>query len=200
MESRFDEVVLARELSKLAFHQQLAFGVACCERMLPNYEAFSQEAGWFDATPLRQALDHAWRVCEGLEVPKDGLQQMLTRCDGRLPQEEDFPSLYVSAAFDAVASTCHLIDFVIDGEVEHLVFVGRFATETVDLVVQELEHMDPQDPQLERKILEHFLMQLELSRQRRDLRDAMEIPPHGGDQLASFRERSQGEVSLRLDN
>ncbi len=41
--------------------------------------------------------------------------------------------------------------------------------DSVDMYVQELEDMDPADPELEEKILAHKLMQEELRRQREDL-------------------------------
>jgi uncharacterized tellurite resistance protein B-like protein len=45
-----------------------------------------------------------------------------------------------------------------------------YATDSVDLYVQEIENMAPNDPELERKILMHHLMQRELTEQQRNLK------------------------------
>jgi len=70
MESAFSEKRILDVLSRMAAHQQLTFGAACCERMLPNYEIFVREVGWRDAGPLRNALAAAWAACDS-EGPSD---------------------------------------------------------------------------------------------------------------------------------
>jgi hypothetical protein len=52
---------------------------------------------------------------------------------------------------------------------DKLVIAARYPTESVDLYVQETEHMSPRDPNLEERIVSHLLMQQELARQQRDL-------------------------------
>ena len=43
MEPVFNDSRTIDALSKMQAHQQFAFGAACCERMVPNYEKFKQE-------------------------------------------------------------------------------------------------------------------------------------------------------------
>ena len=53
MEPTFSEERILDVLSKMAAHQQLTFGAACCERMLPNYETFVREVAWRSRRPGR---------------------------------------------------------------------------------------------------------------------------------------------------
>ena len=119
---------------------------------------------------------------------------MLSWCEECAPDSEDFTSLYTSFAQDAVFAICSLLDFLLDGDVARIVGVARFSTDSVDLIVQEREAMDPRDPLRERKILEHPLMQQELMRQQRDLRDASQISPSDRGALLAVRSRAQREI------
>ena len=179
-------------------HQQLAFGAACCERMLPNYETFMREVSWGDVGPLRRAIDAVWDACRGTRPSEVQLRNMLAQCEQCAPDSEDYTSLYTSPAQDAVFALCSLLDFLLDGDVGHVVNVPRCSIDSVDLVVQEQEHMDPRDPLREQKILEHTLMQQELMRQQRDLAGASDISPGDRGALLALRERARGESNLTL--
>lgn len=75
----------------------------------------------------------------------------------------------MSFAQDACFSICGLLDFLLDPDTCKIVEVGAYATDSVDLYVQEIENMDSRAPDLERRILHHRLMQRELAKQREDL-------------------------------
>jgi len=85
---------------------------------------------------------------------------------------------------------------LLDGDIAQVVSAPRFATDTVDLIVQEQQDMDSRDPLREQKILEHPLMQQELVRQRRDLIDAAHLTLGDGVALLVFRARAQREPNL----
>ncbi len=56
-----------------------------------------------------------------------------------------------------------------DQQTDTIVEAVTLVHDSVDMYVQELEDMDPADPDLEENILGHELMQNELRRQREDL-------------------------------
>lgn len=196
MEPAFDHARTRAALARLQIHQQLAFGAACCERMLPNYETFRREVGWGDAAPLRRALDDLWLVCEGEAPPETELRDRLSQCETCAPDADAFESLHVAAAQDAVLAICAVLDFVLDHDLDRLVSTPQLATDSVDLVVQEREDMDSADPRLEQKIVAHPLMQQELVRQQRDLADASRIARGDAAALLALRRRAQAECSL----
>ncbi|XYH97778.1 DUF416 family protein [Sorangium sp. So ce1128] len=183
-------------MSNLARHQQLAFGAACCERMLPNYQTFTREVSWGDVVPLREALDTVWVACDSERVADAQSRDMLSKCEECAPSSEGFTSIYTSSAQDAVFAICSLLDFLLDGDVARVVSAARFSIDSVDLVVQEREAMDPRDPLREHKILTHPLMQQELLRQQRDLEEARHIAQGNRAALLAFRTRAQRESNL----
>ncbi|NUQ77789.1 MAG: DUF416 family protein [Polyangiaceae bacterium] len=199
METAFNNQKTRNMLSKLRVHQQLALGAACCERMLPSYEAFVQEVGWGDIAPLRRALDAVWKACEEKPLSNLELRDLLSQCEMCAPNSEDFDSLYTSLAQDAAFAICALLDFLFDGDLNRIVSVFQMATDSVDLIVQEREGMDPRDSFRESKILKHPLMQQELVRQRRDIAEANTIEI--GDTAARliFRSRARSESNLVLE-
>ena len=57
------------KLRGLDISGQRVFGALCCERMLPNYRAFQNQAKWGDYRPLLRALDTVWSCLAGYAVP-----------------------------------------------------------------------------------------------------------------------------------
>lgn len=196
MELAFDEIRAANAVGLLKPHQQLAFGAACCERILPNYRVFSEEVKWGDSEPLRKALDFAWLACQDLAPEPKTVQALLAACENNAPDSEDFDSLYTSSAQDAVFAICSLLDFLLTGNSSHVVNAARYATDSIDLIVQERDDLSPQDPGLEQKILQHPLMQQELRRQSRDLVDQPSRNDAGAQLI--FKVRAQGERAFAL--
>lgn len=166
--------------------------------MLPNYEKFLQEVGWGDVGPLRRALDSVWEAYEEGPRPNRELLDLLSQCEKCAPNSEDFISLYVSSAQDAAFAICALLDFLLDSDLNRIISVPQMSTDSVDLIVQEQENMDPHDPLLESKILEHPLMQQELARQRRDIAEANTIEIGDKAALLTFRSRARNESNLVL--
>lgn len=196
MEAAFNDKRVREAIEPLQDHQQLVFGAACCERMLPNYIAFMRESDWGDELPLRKALDWAWAACEGAHFQNADLRDLLSQAEKCTPDTDCFASLLVSAAQDAVFAICALLDFLLDADLERLMSVPRLSTDSVDLIVQERESMDARDPLREQKILEHPLMQQELVRQKRDLAEARNISATDRTALNAFRTRAQHESNL----
>lgn len=165
----FDEGALVARLADLDKSRQLVFGALCCERLLPNYLVFSKEQAWGDMARLRQALDRVWQHLGGAGLDA---REAVTLCDeveAVVPDSESFDSLYVTAAQDACFAVCALYDFIVEPDTRHIADVARFATDSVDLYVQEIEQMPAMTPDLEYMITEHRLMQRELRQQAQDL-------------------------------
>lgn len=172
----FDGSALMERLKKLDSKRQLAFGALCCERLLPNYLAFQQDTGWGDIAPVREALDCVWSFLDDQELDTDEIRNAIAFCESSVPNSEEFSSLYVTSAQDACFAVCNILDYLIESNVAKIVQAATYATDTVDLCVQEIESLEPVDPQLEQKILMHHFMQRELRQQEEDLK-AIELTP-----------------------
>lgn len=188
----FNRVNLRNRLVKLDSERQIAFGAACCERLLPNYVAFQRDAAWGNFAAVRNALDYVWLFLNGQSFSMQEIKEITHLCESAAPNSDDFASLYVTAAQDACFSVCGLLDYLIQKDVDKIVQVATYATDSVDLYVQEIECMDPNDPKLEQKILTHRLMQRELARQENDLQ-ALEA-------VASLSQEFLGQLKTSWNN
>jgi uncharacterized protein len=166
----FNSFTLKERLKKLDSKQQLAFAALCCERLLPNYLAFQQDAGWGDVGSVRQALDCVWAFLHDQSPSTQEIKNATVSCESVAPNSDDFVSLYVTSAQDACFAVCGLLDYLLENDVDKVVQAATYAIDSVDLYVQEIESMAPNDPQLEQKILTHRLMQRELGQQEQDLK------------------------------
>jgi uncharacterized protein len=200
VEPAFDEERLMIALLKLESRKRIVFGAACCERMLHNYQRFMEDARWGDFDSLRLAVDAIWRRGGGQLTEPFELRGFLAKCEEGAPHSENFDSLYTTLAQDAVFAVCNAIDFLLGEEIESIVSVGRYSTDSVDFFVQEQEAMLSQDPDLEDKILKHPLMQQELLRQKRDLEELQSLDISDSGALLGFRTRAQDEHILILSS
>ena len=168
----FDEDKLEGQLQKLAVWKRVAFMVQTGARMLPNYERFSAETGFGDASVLKRALDAAWTWVESEELPHD-LTALREACERQAPNTEQFRSPYTSAALDAANAAAATLDAIVNPGESRSSEVASLARDTVDLFVQELLNLDSNAADFEKAILRHDLMQRELRRQREDLEALM---------------------------
>lgn len=140
----------------------------CCERMLPNYRSFQVDTGYGDVAPMRNALDAVWKWIEdGRAVPD--LAVLASACEQQSPDTAEFLSIYTSAALDAATATAATLEALADATAKSVIDVASLARDTIDLFVQETEGLDPNDANLERRIIEHRLMQSELRTQKESL-------------------------------
>jgi len=165
----FSAARIREDLKLLDGKRRLAFGALCCERLLPNYLAFEKDAGWGDFASVRESLNYVWRYIFGEIKVLDEIAGAISSCELAAPSSDKFTSLYVTAAQDACFSVCSLLDCIVDEDVGKIVQVATYATDSIDLFIQETDRIDPNDPDLEMKILAHPLMQRELERQESDI-------------------------------
>lgn len=162
---KFNANELSVRLNKMSGNRQLTFGVLCCERLVPNYMAFQAGAGWGDQAGLRKSLDLTWSWLLGEKIEEVEIKNSIARCEKLAPSSDDFDLLLVTAAQDACFAICCALDWLLKEDVGKVVQAANYAIDSIDLYVQEIESMWPEDPGLESKILLHPLMQKELRKQ-----------------------------------
>jgi len=187
----FDEDRLRQSLSRLDPWKRVAFMALCCERMVPNYDRFTADSGFGDSQVLRHGIDAAWSWLESNRVPDD-LGTVRARVEQQAPDTETFSSPFTSAALDAANVVASVLDAVSQPEGADAVEVASLARDTVDLYVQEIENLDPNDRGLEEAIRRHPLMQAELRRQREDLAYLERWSGARGDAVRQLRARGGG--------
>lgn len=168
MEFEFNEDVLKQKLIKLPFWKQLVFLLVVCQRLLPSFRAFSAETGFEGKSHLSVLLTKAWdSLLSG--VSRNDFSSEAALAESLAPDSEDFDSVLVSSALDAAIATSLLMKAFSCQQTDTIIEAVTLVRDSVDMYVQELEDMDPADPDLEGNILGHELMQRELRRQREDL-------------------------------
>lgn len=73
----YDFETLEKELEGLPGLHRIAFAAACCERLLPNYNAFAREESWGAPFIFRNALNEIWQILQGKPVDVATIQQLL---------------------------------------------------------------------------------------------------------------------------
>jgi uncharacterized protein len=169
MATSFGATPIQPRLTRLPHRAKIAFLLSCAERLVPNYVVFWKHHGWGDLKSLRQALDLGWRCLGGQTIEPYIVMLCRARCEAATPDTEKFSSKYVSPALDAAVACTLVLDLLLDDDAQTILEGATVARDTVDMYVQEIESLDPSDPEREKKILRHPLMQRELRRQREDL-------------------------------
>ena len=176
VEPPFDPEALRELLRSLAPQQRLAFGLSCSERLYPNYVAFTREQEWGEPDTLRSALDLAWDAVLDRPPSREVVRRLKKHVEAAEPDTENFGTILASSALDAAAAAGLVLRLQETDDSNIAVEIASLARDTVDMYVQMMEHLDPSEPALERKILNHRLMQAELRRQRDDLRQLASTP------------------------
>jgi uncharacterized protein YjaG (DUF416 family) len=153
---------------------KLVFAYAICVRLQPHYQAFFEAEGWGNPIVLQTALD-LLRQAVLLSPAVADLQKSYQQVENVTPDSDDFGGTLGSFALDTCCAILSALDFVLVGTDQYVLDVATFARNTVDLYVQELEDMEPSDPELEQKIDCNQYMVREVSWQREALNQLVGI-------------------------
>ena len=186
----FDPDFLGRELRRLPRTHRVVFAAACCERLLPNYAAFTREVHWGDPHALREALDYIWRTVSGGSVDRDEINRLIKQCDAVIPDTEDFETSFVSAALDAGTAVVGTLRSLPDGDTKHVLEVTSYCRDTVHMYIQDRDDLDYRDPLFDTKIEQDPLMKRELERQAAILSKLANNPVLDDSLLKSIRDES----------
>jgi len=85
---------------KLSQWQQIAFASALLERMLPNYQMFSESSEFGSYALLRNQLDLIWQWLDKNNKIKININAQLKKLEEQTPDPEEFDSFGVFPALD----------------------------------------------------------------------------------------------------
>ncbi len=86
--------------AKLSHWHQIAFSAALLERMLPNYQMFSEAVGFGNVKVLRNQLDIVWQWLNNSHTVKINSEAQLLKLETETPNPEAFDSFGVFPALD----------------------------------------------------------------------------------------------------
>jgi uncharacterized protein YjaG (DUF416 family) len=193
--THFDEDRLIQALNGLAPHHQTAFAASCCERLLPNYQAFAVMEGWGDPPLLDQALNAVWQFLDGTSLPEERVHALIAAIDQVTPDMDDYTSFFAGAALSAVSAVVYTLESCLTADAEKTALVGRVAIETIDLYLDIVN--DPivgahqADPALDRWLEQAPLMLAEITYQQETIAHLQAHPTLDSAFLQRLRQSAQ---------
>ncbi len=160
--------------SKLSYWQQIAFSAALLERMLPNYQMFSEAADFGDSQLLRTQLDIIWQWLADSKQVKINAQAQLNKLEEQVPDPEAFDFFGVFPALDVCMAQTSLWQLIqtkpknkkADANTDDVACVSRLSHNSVSyyvelLLLQQAEEQQQEVPITQADIDAHPLMQWE---------------------------------------
>lgn len=159
--------------NKLSQWQQVAFCAALLERMIPNYQMFSEHTEFGNYKVLRNQLDLVWQWLDKANRCKINYDAQIAKLEEQVPDPELFDFLGVFPALDSAMALMSLFQAMQDPEGDGFINVSKLSENSVSYYVeltlaQQIDEVTPQEDEImisEQQILEHPLMQWEIATQ-----------------------------------
>jgi hypothetical protein len=137
----FEFDILEKELSELPQFHQVAFVASCCERMLPNYNAFCHIYDWGDPNLARTALDEVWQMLQGKPVEEVIIEQLIEACGSEdiFPSDLDFGGEYCTEAQDALQALIYTLCVLREPNLQYILKVVKSARRTIEAFIPDSE-------------------------------------------------------------
>jgi uncharacterized protein YjaG (DUF416 family) len=192
---RFNEEVLTTKLERVQLPLRVIFAAAIAERLLPAYVSFSYKTGKGSPKMLAEILERLWLDIEGTHMDAQELQQNIDLSIKLIPPEDDIPWIPEQAwAEDAVSAVAYALRSRQNGKSQESAWAARRAYEALDHFVVTHEGIDPNSGGAEERVLSSPLVQAELMRQERDLRElCAEDPQQVAILSEKMRQRAKAE-------
>lgn len=166
---------LEKELEGLPPLHRIAFAASCCERLLPNYNAFSRRGNWGDPSMLRTALNEVWQILQGKLVDVIIIHQLIKSCEDAIPDSDDFISpnlIYDVEAQEAGIAVCVTLEACLSPTPQQIIRVASCVTNTIDAFVPVIDKSFDNSWSLKKQyetIANHPLAVREMAKQSEDL-------------------------------
>ena len=125
---------------KLSRWQQIAFASALLERMLPNYQMFSENSQFGDYALLRNQLDLVWQWLDKNNKIKININAQLNKLEEQTPDPEAFDTFGVFPALDVCMAMMSLWQLMqsngTDKDHEDIHSVSRLSENSVSYYVE----------------------------------------------------------------
>ena len=148
--------------AKLSHWQQIAFAGALLERMLPNYQMFSESSQFGEYALLRNQLDLIWQWLDKKNQTKININAQLNKLEEQTPDPENFDSFGVYPALDVCMAMMSLWQLMQsngqDKSHEDITSVSRLSLNSVSYYVELLLLDEGVEEVLTANINEHPLI------------------------------------------
>ncbi len=149
----------------------LAFGLLSCERLYPNYNFFSQEYNFGNSSILMKGIRFINDVLIlKTIIDKKDLSILIAEIDSVTPLPENFDTILSSSALDACTALMESLSFLLDGNIQRIIDVSTFCTDTVNMYIQSRDNLSYDDISFWTKINTDPLMIREINTQKEILK------------------------------
>jgi len=154
------------DFKQLSSWQRTAFCAVLLERMLPNYQLFSQVANFGDDKLLRNQLDLIWQKLSANHV-KINVDAQLNKLELQIPDPNDFDFFGAYLALDACMALMALLQGEQENSLDCIDQVSGLSKNSVIYYVELLlsQDLNDEDAIEEEEINNHPLMQWEIATQ-----------------------------------
>lgn len=200
----FDEKALNIRLAKLSTKSRVAFAACCATRLRPAYRAYHVKTEAGDLTILDAALAFVWLSIDGpQDVNKSVAESHIEQVMALMPQEDDKWTELSKFAEDSVAAVAYALRCSMRNNpseaAKEAAWAARRVFESVSSYITETKSIDLNRKGFSELIDREPIMQMELTRQARDLDDLEDGKLLvGKDWLSYFKTRAESEPALSL--
>lgn len=170
-----DENRLVERLVSLSPERRLAFAASCCERMIPNIDAFILVDGLEDTKACQQALNAVWKWVLGENISQEDIGYLKKSCQESISDPENFDSIWCGLATNAVSAVMDALDCCLNGSPQSAANTGILADDSIYEYISRVDNplggsqIQEPDGFFDKWVVEHPLTKQELQKQEADL-------------------------------
>lgn len=149
-----------KRLKALELPQKKLFAIALCQRMLPNYQLFSEVCEFGEPVVLNTVLELLWQSQYDNKL-KFNTDVHLQRLEDNTPDPANFEAYGVYPAMDAVVALSTLLNAIQDKIEEDIINISKLSSSTVANYIEAISDVDLVDDALDDFIFTHEVMEEE---------------------------------------
>ncbi len=146
-----------KRVKALDFQQKKVFAIALCQRMLPNYQLFSEVCEFGDPQVLDTTLNLLWQSVYDNKL-KLNIDIYLERLDLNTPEPADYDVYGVFPAMDAATALIALLSAIQSKVEEDIVNISKLSSSTVANYIEAISDVELDEDAFDDYIFNHEVM------------------------------------------
>jgi uncharacterized protein YjaG (DUF416 family) len=149
-----------KRLKALSLPQKQLFALALCQRMLPNYQLFSEVCEFGEPQVLSTALELLWQSQYDKKI-KFNIDVHLQRLDENTPDPSNFEAYGAYPAMDAAVAIATLMSAINSKIEEDITNISKLSSSTVAHYIEAISDESLMDEELDEFVFSHPVMEQE---------------------------------------
>ncbi|WP_394129579.1 YjaG family protein [Shewanella maritima] len=149
-----------KRLKALSFSQKQLFATALCQRMLPNYQLFSEVCEYGNPQVLQTAMELLWQSQYDNKL-KFNTDVHLQRIEEITPEPAEFEAYGAYPAMDAAVAVSTLLNAIQGKAEDDITNISKLSSSTVAHYIEALSDESLTDEALDEYVFAHPFMEQE---------------------------------------